>query len=541
MNMVHNMLLGKQIPKEIWSEVVNWAIHKLNQSPTSAVKEVTSEEAWSGNKPSVYYFRVFGCIAHVHIPEKRRSKLDDKNEKCIMLGVSEEAKAYRLYNLVSKKVIISSDVVFVENEKWEWEKSNEEIEVYVLEWGDEEEIMTQESEEGMNVEIEEVDSVNAEIKEVDKGGFNSPSGDLNANTEGEGLLEEYEIEILVMFTTSEDPACFEDVVKSLKWRETKLNEKGEVDKFKARLVAKGYSQQHGINYSEVFAPVARWDTIKVVLAFATQKGWYVYQLDVKNVFLHGELNEDVFVDQPQGFTKKGEEHKVYKLRRALYGLKQAPQAWYSKIEGYFIKEGFEKCYCEHTLFVKTEDGGKILIVSLYVDDLIFTGNNEDMFERFKKSMKKEFTMSDLGKMKYFLSVEVIKDHHGIFINPKKYAHKVLERFGMLNSNLVKNPIIPSSRLSKNEGGAIVDTTMFKQMLGSLMYLTASKLDFIGGEEELVGFADSDYAGDIDDKKITFGYTFMLGTGAVSWSSKKQPVVTLSTTKVEFIVAAYCAC
>ena len=105
----------------------------MNQSPTSVVKEVTPEEAWSGNKPSVYYFKVFGCIAHVHIPNKQRSKLDDKNEKCILLGVSEEAKAYRLYNSVSKKVIISSDVVFVENEKWEWEKNNEEIKVDVLE------------------------------------------------------------------------------------------------------------------------------------------------------------------------------------------------------------------------------------------------------------------------------------------------------------------------------------------------------------------------------------------------------------------------
>jgi hypothetical protein len=210
-------------------------------------------------------------------------------------------------------VIISRDVVFVENEKWEWKRSNEEIEVDLLEWGDEEEIRTQESEEGVNAEIEEVDGVNAEIEEVDRGGFNSPSGDLNANTEGslnpvqgrnrkepswmqdyvsgEGLLEEDEIENLVMFTALEDLSCFEDAFKSLKWRDamkleikaieenetwelttllegakkigvkwvykTKLNEKGEVDKFKARLVAKGYSQQHGIDYNEVFALVAR--------------------------------------------------------------------------------------------------------------------------------------------------------------------------------------------------------------------------------------------------------------------------------------------
>jgi len=204
-----------------------------------------------------------------------------------------------------------------------------------------------------------------------------------------------------------------------------------------------------------------------------------------------------------------------------------------------------------------------------------------MFERFKESMKKEFAMSDLGKMKYFLCVKVIQDHHGIFINQKKYAHEVLERFGMLNSNSVKNPIVPGSKLSKNEGGAAVDTTMLKQMISSLMYLTATRADLMysiclisrymerpteihlqvakrilrylkgtaelgiaykrGGEEEFVGFTDSDYAGDINDRKSISGYTFMLGTGAISWSSKKQPVVTLSTTEAEFIAAAYCAC
>jgi hypothetical protein len=162
------MLSGKQIPKEFWSEAINWAIHILNRSPTSAVKEAIPEEAWSGNKPYVHYFRVFGCIAHVHIPDKQRSKLDDKSEKCIILGVSEESKAYRLYNPVSKKVIISRDVVFVENEKGEWKRSNEEIEVDVLKWGDEKKIRTQESQEGGNAEIEEVDGVNAKIEEVDR-------------------------------------------------------------------------------------------------------------------------------------------------------------------------------------------------------------------------------------------------------------------------------------------------------------------------------------------------------------------------------------
>lgn len=170
----------------------------------------------------------------------------------------------------------------------------------------------------------------------------------------------------------------------VKWVfKTKLNENGEVDKCKARLVVKGYAQRYGVDYSEVFAPVARWDTIRLILALAAQKGWTVFQLDVKSAFLHGELKEAVYVEHPEGYVRKGEEHKVLKLKKALYGLKQALRAWYSKIEGYFMKEGFEKCSHEHTLFLKNEDGGSFLIVSLYVDDLIYTGNDVKLCEKFK--------------------------------------------------------------------------------------------------------------------------------------------------------------
>ena len=367
----------------------------------------------------------------------------------------------------------------------------------------------------------------------------------------------------------------------VKWVfKTKLNENGKVDKFKARLVAKGFSQKFGIDYTEVFAPVARWDTIRMILALAACRGWDVYQLDVKSAFLHGELNEAVFIEQPQGYEVKGAEYKVYRLKKALYGLKQAPRAWYNKLESYFIKEGFERCPSEHTLFTKTMEG-KCLIVSVYVDDLIFTGNNVEMFERFKNSMKQEFDMSDLGRMKYFLGVEVVQHRGGIFINQRKYANEVLERFGMRNCNPVKNPIIPGFKLAKDEGGVSVDATTYKQMVGSLMYLTATRPDLAfvvslvsrfmerptelhqqavkrvlryikgttelgisyqkGGEEKLAAYTDSNYAGDTEDRKSTSGYAFLLSSGAVAWSSKKQPVVTLSTTEAEFIAAAACAC
>ena len=342
-------------------------------------------------------------------------------------------------------------------------------------------------------------------------------------------------------------------------------------------MAKGYAQQHGIDYTEVFAPVARLDTIRLVIALAAKEEWTVYQLDVKSAFLHGELSEEVFVEQPRGYEQKGNEQQVYKLKKALYGLKQAPRAWYSRIESYFMKEGFERCHCEHTLFIKTKEKGKILIVSLYVDDLIFTGNDESMFAEFKRSMMCEFDMTDLGKMRYFLGIEVMQRSDGNYISQRKYALEVLERFGMDKSNPVHNPIVPGTKLLKDEDGVKVDSTFYKQIVGSLMYLTATRpyMMFVvslisrymgnptelhlqaakrvlrylrgttdfgvfykkGGCEELIAYMDSDYAGDSEDRKSTSGYVFLLSLGAVSWSSRKQPVVTLSTTEAEFIVAA----
>jgi len=151
----------------------------------------------------------------------------------------------------------------------------------------------------------------------------------------------------------------------VKWAfKTKLKENGEVDKHKARLVDKGYKQEYGVDYIEVFAPVARYDTIRLVVALAVQNSWYIFQLDVKSAFLHGNLEEEVYVEQPPGYIKIDNENKVYKLKKALCGLRQAPRAWYSRIEAYFLKTGFQKCPYEHTLFVKLRDGGKMLIVCL---------------------------------------------------------------------------------------------------------------------------------------------------------------------------------
>lgn len=193
-------------------------------------------------------------------------------------------------------------------------------------------------------------------------------------------------------------------------------------------MVKGYAQEYSVDYTEVYAPIARMATVRMVIAFAANHGWEIYRLDVKSTFLYGELNEDVYVEQPKGYVKNGSEHKVYELCKALYGLKHASRSWFSQIESYFIKEGFQKKGGEQTLFVKRNSRGNILIVSIYVDDLLYKGNDESMLHEFKNFMKQEFDMTDLGRMRFFLGIEVLQRPNGIYICQKKICKEDLETF-----------------------------------------------------------------------------------------------------------------
>lgn len=326
---------------------MNWEFYVLNRCPTSLVKEMTPEEAWCGVKPSVEPLRVFGCIAHAHVSDARRTKLEDKSHCCVLLGVSEESKAYRLYNPISKRIIISRDVIFEEEEQWNWERSFEDDRRFDLEWedgnGEEVEDFDDGSEEE-NVASSVRDESSDDNEEDEAAPLMTPRVRraptyLNDFVSGDGLSdEEEEVQTHLALYASvvhSDPISFGEVVKEEKWRttmdaemrsirknetwdlielpkgdkrigvkwvyKTKLNELGEMDKHKARLVAKGYAQEYGVDYEEVYDPVARMDTIRMTLALAAQRRWCVFQLDVKSAFLHGKLIENVYVEQPIGY------------------------------------------------------------------------------------------------------------------------------------------------------------------------------------------------------------------------------------------------
>ena len=202
-------------------------------------------------------------------------------------------------------------------------------------------------------------------------------------------------------------------------------------------------------------------------------------MDVKSAFLNGVLEEEVYIEQPLGYVKEGKENKVLKLKKALYGLKQAPRAWNTRIDAYFKEHGFVQCPYEHALYVKVRKND-ILFVALYVDDLIFSGNNLDMIEKFKLEMTKEFEMTDLGHMSYFLGLEVKQDESGIFVSQEAYAKEILKRFKMEDCNPVSTPVESGTNLSRYDEGTEVDATVYRSLVGCLRYLTCTRPDIAYG-------------------------------------------------------------
>nr|GEZ28161.1 putative ribonuclease H-like domain-containing protein [Tanacetum cinerariifolium] len=264
---------------------------------------------------------------------------------------------------------------------------------------------------------------------------------------------------------------------SLRCRKNKKDERGIVVKNKARLIAQGHTQKEGIDYEEVFAPGAKIEAIRLFLAYASFMGFMVYQMDVKSAFLYGTTEEEVYVCQPPGFEDLDHLDKVYKVVKALYGLHQAPRAWYETLANYLLRNGFQKGKIDQTLFIKRQKGD-ILLVQIYVDDIIFGATNKDLCKSFEKLMKDKFQMSSMGKLTFFLGLQVKKKKDGIFISQDKYVAEILRKFRLTEGKSASTPIDTDKPLLKDPDGEDVDVHTYRSMIGSLMYLTSSRPDIM---------------------------------------------------------------
>nr|GEV68011.1 hypothetical protein [Tanacetum cinerariifolium] len=288
----------------------------------------------------------------------------------------------------------------------------------------------------------------------------------------------------------------------------KKDERGIVVRNKARLIAQGHTQEEGINYEEVFAPVARIEAIILFLAYASFMGFMVYQMDVKSAFLYGNIEEEVYICQPLGFEDLDYPNKVYKVIKALYGLHQALRAWYETLANYLLENGFQRGKIDQTLFIKRQKWD-ILLVQIYVDDIIFGATNKDLCKSFEKLMKDKFYMSSMGELTFFLGLQYSIDTEKPFL--------------------------------KDPDDEDVDVHTYRSMIGSLIYLTSSRPDimFTDSPFDLVAYSDSDYAGASLDRKSTTGGCQFLGCRLISWQFKKQTVVATSSTKAEYVAATSC--
>ncbi|GJU43267.1 putative ribonuclease H-like domain-containing protein [Tanacetum coccineum] len=358
----------------------------------------------------------------------------------------------------------------------------------------------------------------------------------------------------------------------------KRDERGVVVRNKARLVAQGYTQEEGIDYDEVFAPVARIEAIRLFLAFASFMGFIVYQMDVKSAFLYSTIVEEVYVSQPPSFVDPDHPKKVYKVVKALYGLHQAPRAWYATLSTFLEKHGYKRGTIDKTLFIK-RDKKDIMLVQVYVDDIIFGSTNKSWCDEFEALMKSRFQMSSMGELTFFLGLQVKQNKEGIFISQDKYVAEILKKFDLVNVKAAITPMETKVALTKDEEAIDVDVHLYRSMIGSLMYLTASRPDimyavcvcsrfqvtpkishlnavkrifkYLKGKPnlglwyprespfDLEAFSDSDYGGSNLDRKSTTGGCQFLGQRLISWQCKKQTIVATSTTEAEYVAAANC--
>ena len=626
---VRCMLSNSGLGKIFWAEAVVYACHLINRLPSSAIEGKTPIEVWSGKPASDYdSLHIFGCPAYFHVTE---DKLDPRAKKGVFLGFSQGVKGYRIWCPELKKVILSRDVTFDESSmlklgetqvettggsklQVELDRSNEVSQSMDTPTVEEEESEDEQEEEAQASETPQRQECIA--KDKPKRNVVKPIRYANTVAYALPILEDdipstYKEASKSSERVKWDAAMGEEMEslhKNDTWKLVKLpkgkraigckwvyaKKEGSSGKegvrFKARLVAKGYAQKEGIDYNEVFSPVVKHSSIRILLALVAQFDLELAQLDVKTAFLHGDLDEEIYMVQPDGFKAVGKEDWVCKLQRSLYGLKQSPRQWYLRFDSFMDEQKFTRSHFDHCVYFRKLSDGSFIYLLLYVDDMLIAANSIGEIDKLKTRLNKEFEMKDLGDAKKILGMEITRDRDQgvVYLSQRHYLKKVLRRFGMDdNTKPVSTPLAPHFKLSaalspsNEEEEKCMVHVPYASVVGSLMYAMvctrpdishavsmvsrymhnpgkkhweAAKwiLRYIKGtvnlglkfernrknvERFLVGYTDSDFAGDLDNRRSTTGYVFTMASGPVSWRSTLQSTVALSTTEAEYMAIA----
>lgn len=370
----------------------------------------------------------------------------------------------------------------------------------------------------------------------------------------------------------------------VKWvYKVKRDSAGNIERFKARLVAKGFKQREGVDYEEVFAPVGKFSTFRTLMAVVAAQDLELHQLDIKTAFLYGELQETVFIEQPLGYEEGGSDMACH-LLKAIYGLKQAPRVWHEKLDKQLVEYGFKASMADPSLYYysgKAHGKPYNIFVLVYVDDILIVSKSKEAVEDVKKHLKGPFDARDLGEAEHYLGIKITRDRGSrtIKLSQELMTKELVSRYGLEECKPRSIPLPPSAKMSRDDGETLnKETYSYNQLVGSLMYLSvctrpdisfavgalarymscsttehwqaakgvvrylAGTLTYgiiFGGPNatDVVGYCDADYAGDVDTRRSTGGYVFIMNGAAITWQSKRQATVAASTTEAEYISAA----
>ena len=351
--------------------------------------------------------------------------------------------------------------------------------------------------------------------------------------------------------------------------------KAESSALKVDSLHKDTRKGYGIDYDEIFTPVARLSSIRILLAFTVENKMNIHQMDVVSAFLNGELREEIFMQQPPGYVQSGKEELVCKLKKSIYGLKQSPRCWNEKFCEHMRSLGFKGSGADHCIFISENERKKLEIIAVYVDDLILIAETLEEIKHMKSCLSETFKIKDMGEIRYCLGVNFELVKNGINLSQKQYLLRLLEKYGLSEANTVSTPMDPNVKLVKDDKySKSVDPILYQSMVGSLLHaaratcpdiahavsivskfnaepsqahLTAVKrifrylkgtldvtLQYKSIGEKPLGYSDANWAGDLDDRHSTTGNAFVMSGGAVSWLSHKQATVALSTAEAEYI-------
>jgi transposase InsO family protein len=638
------MLATGRVPKTFWTAAIKTSVYVGNRSATRALKDTTPYESYLNKKPSLGYFRTFGCLAYVYVPSERRGKMDDTGRVCRFIGYSETTKGYEFWSPGENKIIVSRHVLFDENSfhtpavttvhnggdvtipevSFDGEPAPLHSQSFApADVGDVELVVRLEPAVGtQDPPAREVRSEGAELRDENEnllsthrpqrerkapahlnayvyavefalaGRAINPSGEPDTFAEAmdrddaDEWLTAAKEEIATLARNGtwelvELPADREPIGCRWVFRIKKLAD-GRVDRYKARVVAQGFSQVFGVDYQDTFAPVAKLTSMRAVLAMAAIEDLEVHQMDVAAAYLNGDLEEEIYMRQPEGFEEHGKAHLVCRLRKSIYGLKQAGRAWYTKFSRSLTANlGFTRIDEDHSIFVRETHLGLVTLL-VYVDDLLLIAKSRIAVDDLKKQLSAEFQVKDLGVAHSFLGIHITRNRQDgtLTLSQTGFAQAVLKRFKMDESKPVSTPMDrdASTLHQQSEHDQAFPKDIYLRAIGSLMYLalgTRPDLSYAvgflarfssepreshwaavkrilryvrgttnlglvyerGGLATLEGFVDADWAGDKSDRKSTSGFGFAFGGALISWLSKKQSSVALSTTEAELIAAS----